>query len=60
MQYQISLMAVLIGLLVTGCGNNGMSDEQFEQMIYEEKVLAYKQCIVEYNGMADKCQALKP
>jgi hypothetical protein len=47
-------------VLLTGCGSNGMSDEQFEKLIYEQKLLAYKQCLVEHNGYSDSCRALEP
>ena len=60
MRYRIAVIAVFTGLLVTGCVSGGMSDEQFDQMIYEQKVIAYKQCLVEYNGFADRCRNLKP
>ena len=60
MRFRIAFIAVFTGLLVTGCGSGGMSDEQFDQMIYEQKVIAYKQCLVEYNGFADRCRNLKP
>lgn len=53
-------MSVLTGLLVTACGGGGMSDEQFDQMIYEQKLLEYKKCLVEKNSFADACRALKP
>jgi hypothetical protein len=59
MRYQIAVIAVLTSLIVSGC-SSGMSDEQFDQMIYEQKVIEYKKCLVEYNGFADKCRSLKP
>jgi|LakMenE01Jun11ns_1017448.scaffolds.fasta_scaffold8039858_1 uncharacterized protein YceK len=59
MRYRIAVIAVITGLVVSGC-SSGMSDEQFDQMIYEQKLIEYKKCLVEYNGSGDKCRALKP
>jgi len=57
---KLALLLIPATLLVSGCSGQGMSDEQFEELKYEQREIAYKQCLVEHNGFADACRLLKP
>ena len=50
MQYRLAVIAVLTGLLVTGCSSGGITDEQIDRLIYEEALAEYNKCIRETNG----------
>jgi hypothetical protein len=57
---KLTALLLPISMLVSGCGSQGMSDEQFDKLIYEQKVIAYKQCLVEHNESGQICRNLKP
>ena len=57
---KLTVLLFPILILVSGCGSQGMSDEQFDKLIYEQKVIAYKQCLVDNNESAQICRNLKP
>ena len=50
MRYRIAVIAVLTGLLVAGCGGSGITDEQIDKLIYEDKLAEYNKCVRETNG----------
>ena len=55
---RFGLLLIPIVLLLTGCGNQGMSDEQVDKIIQEQKEIAFQQCLVEHHSY-DMCRGLK-
>ena len=50
MSNRLIVITFITGLLVTGCGGGGITDEQLDKLIYEQKLAEYNKCVRETNG----------